>query len=75
MAANFGDAFYPVASYFAEPIDGGNIGVELRWAENEADFRAGKHKTARLSLAPDAADDLGAELRRQAVAVRRGQPN
>ena len=30
MAAKYGDAFYPVASYFAEPIDGGNIGVRQR---------------------------------------------
>jgi hypothetical protein len=76
MVAKYGDAFYRVASYFAGPIDGGNIGLEIALAENEADLKTGKHKTARLFLAPDAADDLGAELRRQVEAVRqRKLPN
>jgi hypothetical protein len=76
MAAKYGDAFYPVANYFAGPIDGGNIGFELAWAESEADFKAGKLKTARLFLRPDAAEDFAAELRRQVEAVRqRKQPN
>jgi hypothetical protein len=29
MVAKYGDAFYPVANYFAGPIDGGQIGVEF----------------------------------------------
>ena len=50
MAAKYGDAFYPVASYFAEPIDGGNIGVELRWAENEADLKKELNSMRRCAL-------------------------
>jgi hypothetical protein len=76
MVAKYGDAFYPVASYFAAPIDGGNISLELEWAESQAGFKAGKLKTVRLFLAPQAAEEFAAELRRQVEAVRqRGQPN
>jgi hypothetical protein len=56
MVARMGDASYPVANYFAGPIDGRNIGVELECAESEAEFRADKLKMARLFLAPDAAE-------------------
>jgi hypothetical protein len=41
MVAKYGDAIDPVANYFVGPIDGGQIGVKLEWAESEADFRAG----------------------------------
>jgi hypothetical protein len=59
-----------------EPIDGGHIGVKLVWAESEADFRAGKLKTARLFLSPNAVEEFAAELRRQVEAARqREQPN
>jgi hypothetical protein len=76
MAAKYGDAFCPVSNYFAEPIDGGNIGVELEWAESEADFKAGRLQIARLFLSPDAAEEFAAELRRQVEAARqRKQPN
>jgi hypothetical protein len=69
-------AFYPIANYFVGPIDGGNIGVELEWAESEADFRAGRLETARLFLAPDAVEEFAADLRRQVDAARqRKQPN
>jgi hypothetical protein len=30
MVARMGDAFYPVASYFVGPIDGGQISVALQ---------------------------------------------
>ena len=76
MVAQYGDAFYPVADYFVGSIDGGNIGLELQWAESEADYRAGKLKILRLFFAPDEAEEFAAELRRQVEAVRqRGQPN
>jgi hypothetical protein len=52
------------------PIDGRNIGVELEWAESVADSRAGKFKTVRLFLRPEAAEDFAAELRRQVEAAR-----
>jgi len=64
MVARMGDAFYSVANYFAGPIDGGRIGVELEWAESEADFRTGKLKTARLFLSPGAAEEFAAEVKR-----------
>jgi hypothetical protein len=73
MVAKCGDAFYPVASYFAGPIAGGNIGLEIAWAESEADFNVGKLETVRLLPDPDEAEDFAAELRRQAEAVEAAQ--
>jgi hypothetical protein len=76
VVAKYGDAFYPLVSTFVGPIDQGQIGLELEWAESDADFRAGKLKTARLFLSPEVADELSENLRRQADAVRqRGHPN
>ena len=54
------------------PIDGGNIGIELEWAESEADFKAGRHKTARLFLAPDAAEEFAVGLRQIRTPAPRG---
>jgi hypothetical protein len=74
--AKYGDAFYPVASHFAGPIDGGNIGLEIAWAESEAEFKAGKLETVRLFLDPDEIEEFAAKLRRQIEVVRqRKQPN
>jgi hypothetical protein len=47
--------------YFRSQRHAGQIGVELEWAESEADFRAARLKTARLFLTPDAAEEFAAD--------------
>ena len=51
MAAKYGDAFYPVASYFAEPIDGGNIGVESPMGRERGGLQ-GQQAQDRKNLCP-----------------------